>query len=134
MNNDLISRSALKIEIEKQIAYCEHKLKHQSDMEEILRYSNTSYGLRLAHNYVENAPTVDERQQGEWKLVSDINNNINVVCPFCNEYRIIGYAHGYSIEEVKSQLKEVNDLPKYCENCGARMRVENDKQDTWWIN
>lgn len=62
------------------------------------------------------------RPKGEWKLVSDINNDIDVVCPFCNERRIICYAHGYSIEEVKSQLQEVNNLPNYCENCGADMR------------
>lgn len=64
----------------------------------------------------------EERPQGEWKLVSNINNDIDVVCPFCSKTRIFSYAHGYSIEEVKSQLQEVNDLPNYCENCGVEMK------------
>lgn len=64
----------------------------------------------------------NERPQGKWKLVSDINNDIDVVCPFCNKTRIVSYAHGYSIEEVKSQLQKVNNLPNYCENCGADMQ------------
>lgn len=71
---------------------------------------------------VRNGMPYEERLQGEWKLVSDINNDIDVVCPFCNKVRIISYAHGYSIEEVESQLQEVNDLPDYCENCGAKMK------------
>lgn len=71
---------------------------------------------------IDNAPTVEERPQGEWKLVSNINNDIDVVCPFCSKTRIFSYAHGYSIEEVKSQLQEVNDLPNYCENCGVEMK------------
>lgn len=62
-DGDLISREALKIEIEKQIAYCDDKSKHQSDMEEVLRYANTSYGLRLAHNYIVNAPTVEPKKE-----------------------------------------------------------------------
>ena len=64
----------------------------------------------------------EERPTGEWKLVSNICNEINVVCPFCDNTRIFAYAHGYSIDEVKSQLREVNDLPNYCENCGAKMK------------
>ena len=69
-----------------------------------------------------------ERLKGDWKLVSDINNDIDVVCPFCNTYRIIGYAHGYSIEEVKLQLKEVNDLPNYCEHCGAKLGFGGEEE------
>ena len=57
--DDLISREALKIEIKKQIAYYDDKAKHQSNSDETLRYVNTSYGLKLAYNYIDNAPTVE---------------------------------------------------------------------------
>lgn len=67
----LIDANALKIEIEKQIAYCDDKSKHQSDMEEVLRYSNTSYGLRLAHNYIDNAPSISPEKALMDKLRGD---------------------------------------------------------------
>ena len=59
-NNDLISRKALRIEIKKQLAYYEDKSEHQSDSEEALRYLITSYGLRIALLFVDNAPTVEK--------------------------------------------------------------------------
>lgn len=121
----LIDANALKIEIEKQIAYCDDKSKHQSDMEEVLRYSNTSYGLRLAHNYIDNATTVtpseiqaimsdyliyrkEERPKGEW--VENIERRgcfagdrtvYSYTCPFC-------------------KVKEFKKYP-FC-HCGADMR------------
>lgn len=110
-------------------------------------YTDEWYKSRTVTQIIDNAPTVEytfeeafqktvceqrlycpERLKGDWKLVSDINNDIDVVCPFCNTYRIIGYAHGYSIEEVKSQLKEVNDLPNYCEHCGAKLGFGGEEE------
>lgn len=122
--DDLISREALKIEIEKQIAYCDDKAKHQSDMEEVLRYSNTSYGLRLAHNYIDNAPTVAinckdcdgyeagysaglndaERSQGEW--IDHSEDYGYVECPFCHELT--------NCDGNKDELH-------YCWHCGAKL-------------
>ena len=133
MNNDLISRERLKNTILLGNYDTQSKILSAIDnaptvnpslnldnitKEDIEKFKTiwqraTSKGL---HTFIEDRP------QGEWKLVSDINNDINVVCPFCNKTRIFAYAHGYSIEEVKSQLQEVNDLPNYCENCGADMR------------
>jgi len=137
---DLISREALKIEIEKQIAYCDDKSKHQSDMKELLRYSNTSYGLRLAHNYVDNTPTISpdmaqvlayesgkasaERPTGKWKLIKDKSKNINAECPFC-KFAIKGIAYNYEIWEIKQLIKNGDfdfEFPNYCEHCGADMR------------
>lgn len=60
MKNDLISREDLRIEIKNQIAYYDAKSEHQSDREEVLRYLNTSYGLKLALLYIDNAPTIVE--------------------------------------------------------------------------
>ena len=71
---DLISRSDLKIEVEKQIAYCEDRSKHQSDLDEVLRYSNTAYGLRLAHNYIDNAPGVESFTQKEKEEIAGAIN------------------------------------------------------------
>ena len=86
----------------------------------------------------DNAPTVDipcnqiiweqgyecgknERPQGEWKLVERDNQDIDVVCPFCNSIRFPAYSHGYTIEEVEEYLIR-HHLPKFCEDCGADMR------------
>lgn len=122
----LVDANALKIEIEKQIAYCDDKSKHQSNMEEVLRYSNTSYGLRLAHNYIDNAPTVEgyftgfgdgcelasamfERPKGEWIEETSETGALGIKYTWvrCNQC-------GWSNSLV---------IPKnFCPNCGADMR------------
>lgn len=119
--DDLISREALKIEIEKQIAYYDDKSKHQSDIDEFLRYRNTTYGLRLAHNYIDNAPTVDipnyggqvipdtlqgwryeERPQGKWIEKEETPASVSYYCSVC---KIAGIP-----------------ITPFCPNCGADMR------------
>lgn len=71
---DLISRSDLKIEVSKQIAYCDDKSKHQSDLDEVLRYANTAYGLRLAQICIDNAPGVESFTQKEKEEIADAIN------------------------------------------------------------
>ena len=153
MNNDLISREALKKQVKELLELAVKRVVDTPNNSPCYRMyvAQENERARLI-DLIDNAPTVEpkkeivpvckvtfdkeqlqeivdkkvaemiERPQGEWKLVSDINNDINVVCPFCNKTRIFAYAHGYSIEEVKSQLQEVNDLPNYSEDCGADIR------------
>lgn len=99
---DLISREDLKIEVEKQIAYCDDRSKHQSDLNEVLRYVNTAYGLRLAHICIDNALAVyPERPKGGW--INLMETQGYVVCPYCGK-EITG-----------------GDL-NFCVKCGADMR------------
>lgn len=62
-----------------------------------------------------------ERPQGEWKLVGRDNQDIDVVCPFCNRTRFPAYSHGYTLEELEEYLIRQH-LPKFCENCGAELK------------
>ena len=135
MNNDLISREALR-EALKEYKYCGFYDKvieiidnaptvDTSNAKNLEERDADAYETGYLDGHVDGYLKAEKdyaRTQGEWKLVSDINNDIDVACPFCNERRIICYAHGYSIEEVKLQLQEVNNLPNYCENCGAKMK------------
>lgn len=63
----------------------------------------------------------DGRQKGEWKLVEKDNENIDIVCPFCNSIRFPAYSHGYTLELVEDYLTR-HPLPNFCEVCGADMR------------
>ena len=99
MNDDLISRERLKNTI-------------------LLGNYDTQSKILSA---IDNAPTVEERPQGEWKLLERDNQDIDVVCPFCNSIRFPAYSHGYTIEEVEEYLIR-HHLPKFCEDCGADMR------------
>lgn len=115
MNSDLISRVDLKIEIEKQIAYCDDRSKHQSDLEEVLRYSNTSYGLRLAHNYIDNAPAVHlpdgcKRPNGTWVKTGQSLVNPNKFRNFCCSNCL------WELDE------HIRIEPNFCPNCGSEMR------------
>ena len=123
MNNDLISRSDLKIEIEKQIAYCDDKSKHQSDMEEVLRYSNTSYGLRLAYNYIDIAPTVEP----EKKLFAEIHFDEEQLQEIVDQAKAEVLA---SIERPQGKwIKEDDEHLKgwyRCSECGRRVEDLTD--------
>ena len=83
MNNDLISREALKKTIEPLI--------EDGRIYDIL-------------SYIDNAPTVEERPQGEWKFSQGVTTQGSLKCPFC-DYR------DYH-----------NTNSNFCPNCGADMR------------
>lgn len=90
--NDLISRSELLKRIDEEREYL--KSRGQFGAEHI-----------LVHNFrelVENAPTVEARSQGEWKIIADVYCK----CPFCSNV------------EVK--------FSDYCPECGARLEVGED--------
>ena len=57
MNNDLISREDLKIEITKQIAYFGERAHTQSDEKEKYAYEHCKDGLMLARQIIDNAPS-----------------------------------------------------------------------------
>lgn len=114
MTDNLISREALEIEIKNQIAYFDDKSNHQSNKEELLRYSNTSYGLRLALNHIYIAPTVEERQQGLW---------------IKNSFKDFGAFGDYDYKCSNCQ-KVSGGKYNFCSNCGADMRggLKNDRE------
>lgn len=72
----------------------------------------------------------NERPQGEWILVEH-KKNIDLVCPHCGYHRC-NLAYGFSIEEVREQIKEdkSNDylLPAFCERCGAKLGFGGNKE------
>lgn len=70
------------------------------------------------------------RPQDKWSLVEH-KKNIDLVCPCCGYHRC-NLAYGFSIEEVREQIKEdkSNDylLPDFCERCGAKLGFGGDKE------
>ena len=73
------------------------------------KYTNEEIGLALEiaicnmqANLVDNAPTVEERPQGEW-IEAD---NHNIVCPFCGGIRR------------DCRIDHIN----FCNRCGAKMK------------
>ena len=61
-------------------------------------------------NIIDNAPTVEERPQGEWIIVKDERYGDNVKCPFCGK-ELAG-----------------TDL-NFCCKCGARMEADNERKN-----
>ena len=110
MNNDLISREALK--------------------EEVKKHQDTLYPLVFEYfeKIIDNAPTVEpicpylsddevkqpclqapcERPQGKWVKIFENPFTNGYVCPFC----------GHKIQVTEKFLPEVTE----CESCGADMR------------
>ena len=89
MNNDLISREDLKAAFEKVYPLA----------------TNEMGGVvnKRIYEIINNAPTVSERTQGEWKF------NVkwqDYECPFCNEW----------------VRPNIGGLPNFCPNCGAKMK------------
>ena len=89
MNNDLISREALKKALKK-YKYC-------GFYDKVIEI-------------IDNAPTVEERPQGEWYRTgqSFINPNKfrNYGCSVCR----------YELDE------HIREKPNFCPNCGAKMK------------
>ena len=98
MNNDLISREALKKAIDDYAEKRQDTLLWQSDIEEI----------------IDNAPTVAERPQGEWIYPekTDKEKGYGGYCSNCKCDMPI------FIEDWKQKYCET----KFCPNCGAKMR------------
>ena len=96
MNNDLISREALKKAIQK----CEEEPNYQHEGE---TWQN---GLYMAETLIDNATTVTERPQGEW--IEGENGNIK-----CNQ---CGCEIRYSY-----LIGNKPEFPKFCCDCGATM-------------
>ena len=71
----------------------------------------------------------NERPQDEWSLVEH-KKNIDLVCPCCGYHRC-NLAYGFSIEEVREQIKEDKSddylLPDFCERCGAKLGFGGNK-------
>lgn len=122
--NDLISRSALY----QKVFFHTYPTKILDNERKVLNEV-----LRL----IDNAPTVEEeeRPQGEWSLVEH-KKNIDLVCPRCGYHRC-NLAYGFSIEEVREQIKEEisNDnsipnylIPDFCERCGAKLGFGGNKE------
>lgn len=91
MDNDLISRSELR--------------KHAFTM-----YQSNGVALEplkvVPLGCIDNAPTVEERPQGEWKFIQGATTQGSLKCPFC-DYR---------------DYHKTNS--NFCPNCGAKMKQD----------
>lgn len=76
-------------------------------------------------------PTVEERTTGRW-VVKQRGGATDVYCSECNEIRFKDYSWGYTAEEIQAKIDNDEEMPKFCENCGARMKgsAENDSKGT----
>lgn len=98
MNNDLISRSALKEAIRKRLGIS--SLKYLTEQEKVIVEE------------IDNAPTVEERPKGEWKVIGRSGaSNIfayawHVFCPKCN-------------------CDMFTEFTNYCPNCGEPKKEIN---------
>lgn len=104
MNNDLISREALKFELRQHLAYHKEKAKLTTINADKMSHSLVATGIQLAIDSIDNAPTV-ERQTGEW-IVTQEGRWLYPVCSLCG-----------GKQDVKSN---------YCPDCGAKMRGEEE--------
>lgn len=100
MNNDLISRSALKEEIK----------------ERTYQFEQIPIRVDKVISIIDNAPTVEpERPQAEWIKIGSLGNgNAQYECSNCY----------HNDEQAESQ-----EVP-YCWHCGAKMMKEGVKNDT----
>lgn len=129
MNNDLISRSALKEEFKSRLAACNDWIEQAKDKETKIRASAVKAFIAEVIMTINNAPTVEytfeeafqkevceqrlycpARPQGEWIRKVDEAGFISYVCSEC----------GAEIE-----VEDPKD-DKFCFNCGAEMRGEEN--------
>lgn len=125
MNNDLISREALKKALRQ-------RQWHIDDIEEVMKIINNaptvhhpncdicedkakSYSMGFQDGYL----TGKERPQGEWIITSEDTEGIHhIACPFCK------YEKGSDFEPY---IRVTFDkLPPFCEKCGADMRGKEE--------
>ena len=110
MNNDLISREALKNEVD--------------------TWGCNDYDKYDFIEAIDNAPTVktycyfcgqtehgqiEERPQGEWVVTAEDNHGVHrICCPFCH------YEKGR--ENSSIIIITFTKFPNFCENCGAELK------------
>ena len=70
MNNDFISREALKEAIRKRLGIS--SLKYLTEQEKVIV------------DEIDNAPTIEERPHGEWKFIQGATTQGSLKCSFCN--------------------------------------------------
>lgn len=102
MNNDLISREALKKDFEERNKACDKWIAKAKDEETKIRADATKNFICEVIMTIDNAPTVEERPHGKW-----IEDSGNIACSHCHTI----------------WLYRRTD---YCPNCGAEMEVSND--------
>ena len=105
MKNDLISREALRTALVQAFG-CENATKYGNKNAEQQANSYSTYMLYeiadTIEDVIDNAPTVEERPQGEWEKIGEIG--LAYKCNKCGEVSVIP--------------------TNFCPNCGADMRGE----------
>lgn len=118
MENDLISRSALKKAIAE---YCKD-YQGFGGIVDIIDNAPTVYDNPYSDGredgYIEGyeeAKRERERPQGEWIVTAEDNDGVHrICCPFCH------YEKGSN--NTDTIIVTFTDFPKFCENCGADMK------------
>lgn len=130
MNNDLISREALKKDFEERNKACDKWIANAKDEETKIRADATKHFICEVIMTIDNAPNVEaftkedmagaynegyaccgresKRPQGEWVKIFENPFTNGYVCPFC----------GHKIQVTEQFLPKVTE----CEVCGADMR------------
>ena len=121
MNNDLISREALKEDFKTRLADCNDWIENAKDKETKIRASAVKTFIAEVILTINNAPTVEQlvgnsdrlaMPQGEWIRKVDKAGFISHICSEC----------GAEIE-----VEDPKD-DKFCFNCGAKMQKGGGKE------
>ena len=72
---------------------------------------------------IDDAPTIEERKTGKW-IVKQRGHATDVCCSVCKEIRFKDYSWGYTAEEIQAEVDDDEQMPKFCENCGAKMEID----------
>lgn len=108
MNNDLISREALKEDFKSRLSDCNEWIDKAKDKETKIRASAVKAFICEVIMTIDNAPTVEERPHGEWKL-----DDTEQFC-YCSNCEDTYYP------------RPLDASWYYCPHCGAKMEVSND--------
>lgn len=127
MKNDLISRSALKEELAKNITIWTFNVSYDGilaeiidnapivEPEEIAKLKRENKALEQEMLYCRENWKKAERLQGEWIVVNQDNEGIHEIkCPFCQ------HSKGSDFSSVLTVTFE--RFPPFCENCGAELK------------
>lgn len=63
-----------------------------------------------------------ERKTGKW-IVKQRGHATDVCCSVCKEIRFNDYSWGFTAEVIQAEVDCDEQMPKFCENCGAKMEV-----------